>query len=184
VLIRRARVADGAGCAAIYAPFVTETAVSFETEPPNAAQMAERITTCLRTHAWLVAEDGDELRGYAYAAAHRRRAAYRWAAVVSVYVAPTAQRRGVGRALYGRLLADLDGYGYRLALAGVTLPNPASVALHEAMGFEPVGVYRGVGYKLGAWHDVGWWQRTLGAGTADHPAPLGRPCPDSHQISG
>ena len=162
MLIRPARAGDSAGCAAIYAPFVAETAVSFETEPPTAAQMAERIASCLRTHAWLVAEDGDELLGYAYATAHRQRPAYQWAAEVSVYVAPTSQRRGVGRALYGQLLVDLAAYGYRLALAGVTLPNPASVALHEAMGFEPVGVYRGVGYKLGAWHDVGWWQRTLG----------------------
>jgi L-amino acid N-acyltransferase YncA len=171
VLIRRARAEDGAGCAAIYAPFVTETAVSFETEPPTAAQMAERIVTCLRTHPWLVAEDGDELLGYAYATTHRQRPAYQWAAEVSVYVAPRAQRRGLGRALYGRLLTDLAACGYRLALAGVTLPNPASVALHEAMGFEPVGVYRGVGYKLGAWHDVGWWQHALGAGTVDDPAP-------------
>jgi L-amino acid N-acyltransferase YncA len=171
VLIRAARAEDGAGCAAIYAPFVTETAVSFETEPPTAAQMAERIASCLRTHPWLIAEDNDELLGFAYATAHRQRPADQWAAEVSVYVAPTARRRGVGRALYSRLLADLTGFGYRLALAGVTLPNPASVALHEAMGFEAVGVYRGVGYKLRAWHDVGWWQRAIGAGTADVPAP-------------
>jgi L-amino acid N-acyltransferase YncA len=180
VLIRRARAEDGARCAAIYAPFVVETAVSFETEPPSAAQMAERIARCLRTHPWLVAEDGGELLGYAYATAHRQRPAYQWAAEVSAYVAPAAQRRGVGRALYGRLLADLAACGYRLALAGVTLPNPASVALHEAMGFEPVGVYRGVGYKLSAWHDVGWWQRALGDATADEPtAPVPYP-----QISG
>jgi L-amino acid N-acyltransferase YncA len=171
VLIRPAWAQDSAGCAAIYAPFVTGTAVSFETEPPTAAQMAERIASCLRTHPWLIAEDGDEFLGYAYATAHRHRAAYRWAAEVSVYVGPQARGRGVGRALYGRLLADLSRCGYRLALTGVTLPNPASVALHEAMGFEPVGVYRGVGYKLRAWHDVGWGQRAIGAGTADVPAP-------------
>ena len=171
MLIRPARAADSAGCAAIYAPFVTGTAVSFETEPPTAAQMAERIASCLRTHPWLVAEDRDGLLGYAYATAHRRRPAYRWAAEVSVYVRPQARRRGVGRALYGRLLNDLSRCGYHLALAGVTLPNAASVALHEAMGFEPVGVYRGVGYKLGAWHDVGWWQRALGSVAAGDPAP-------------
>lgn len=169
--IRPAGAEDGAGCAAIYAPFVTGTAVSFETEPPTSAGMSERIERCLRTHPWLVAEDEGILLGYAYGTTHRRRPAYRWAAEVSVYVAPTARRRGVGRALYGRLLADLTECGYRLALAGVTLPNPASVTLHEAMGFEGVGVYRGVGYKLGAWHDVGWWQCPLGAGIAADPAP-------------
>ena len=169
--IRPAEAADGAGCAAIYAPFVTGTAVSFEAEPPGPAQMAERITRCRLTHPWYLAEDADTLLGYAYAAAHRERPAYRWAAEVSVYVAPPARHREVARALYARLLTDLSECGYRLALAGITLPNPASVALHEAMGFEPVGVYRGVGYKLGAWHDVGWWQRSLGVGATGDPAP-------------
>jgi L-amino acid N-acyltransferase YncA len=169
--IRPADAADAAGCAAIYAPFVTGTAVSFETEPPTATAMADRIAKCQLTHPWLVADGDGDLLGFAYASVHRRRPAYRWAAEVSVYVAPTARRRGVGRALYGRLFTDLDECGFRLALAGVTLPNPASVALHEAMGFEPVGIYRGVGYKLGAWHDVGWWQRPLGAGASGDPIP-------------
>jgi L-amino acid N-acyltransferase YncA len=144
--------------------------VSFEAEPPSVADMAERIRTA---HAWLVAERDDEVVGYAYATAHRARAAYRWTAEVSAYVDPRAQRTGVGRALYAELFERLRAAGFRLLVAGVTLPNEASVRLHEAMGFGPVGVYRGVGWKAGAWWDVGWWQLDLGEPGGDPPPEPG-----------
>lgn len=165
-----ARDADAAAVATVYAPYVRDTAISFEEEPPDPAEMARRMRHTTAVHPWLVAQDGDAVVGYAYAAAHRERAAYRWAADVSVYVASTAQRRGVGRALYTALLGDLRGRGIRTVWAGTTLPNAPSVALHEAMGFRPVGVYRAVGWKHGTWHDVGWWGLDLADGRDDAPA--------------
>jgi L-amino acid N-acyltransferase YncA len=152
---------DAAACAEIYAPYVRTTAISFEGEPPDANQLAERIERYQATHQWLVAEDAGDVVGYAYACPHRERAAYRWAADVSVYVGPEHHRRGYGRELYGELLAALRRQGFYMVCAGVTLPNEASVALHEALGFTPVGVYRRIGYKLGKWWDVGWWQLAL-----------------------
>lgn len=155
----QSRAHDSAACAEIYAPYVADSAVSFEAEPPTAEQMAERMA---RAIAWYVAEEDEQVVGYAYALPHRERAAYRWACDVSVYVAASAQRRGAGRLLYERLLADVLGAGYRMACAGVALPNSASVALHEEVGFERVGVYRDIGWKLGRWHDVLWLQRPIG----------------------
>lgn len=154
--------------AAIYAPVVAETAVSFEVDPPDADAMARRIETTLARLPWLAAEDGAGLLGYAYAARHRERAAYAWSVDVSVYVAERARRRGVGRALYEPLLALLDALGFHRAYAGITLPNEASVGLHAALGFRFLGRYGEVGWKLGAWHDVGWWERAL---APDEPAP-------------
>jgi L-amino acid N-acyltransferase YncA len=163
VLIRDADPRRDAGaCAAIYAPYVTDTVISLEERAPTANDLARRIEHTTRTHPWLVAQDGDVVVGYAYATRHRERASYRWATDVTVYVAPTSQRRGVGRALYEALFGLLARQGYRIACAGVTLPNEASVGLHEALGFQPVGVYRNIGWKLGAWRDVGWWQLELG----------------------
>jgi phosphinothricin acetyltransferase len=159
--IRVAGQKDAAAVAAIYAPFVERTAISFETDPPGEQEMARRIGETLSTHPWLVGELEGRVVGYAYATRHRERAAYRWSADASVYVAAAAQRRGVGRALYESLFAILAAQGYVNACAGITLPNAASVALHESFGFQPVGVYRQVGYKFGAWHDVGWWQLAL-----------------------
>jgi phosphinothricin acetyltransferase len=153
---------DAEAIATIYAPFVNDTVISFEDVAPTAAEMATRIERLTRTHAWLVAEDGGEILGYAYGCPHRERAAYRWATEVSVYVDPRHQRRGAGSALYGALLELLAERGYRIALAGIALPNDPSVALHEACGFKPVGVYRKIGFKLGSWWDVGWWQCHLG----------------------
>lgn len=161
MLIRLARQDDAGAVREIYAPAVERTAVSFELEAPSVAEMARRIAEHQPEHPWLVADEGGTVIGYAYAGGFRRRAAYGWSVETSVYVAPGGRRRGVGRALYGTLFRLLEAQGYRQALAGITLPNPASVALHEAVGFEPVGVYRRVGWKLGAWHDVGWWQRAL-----------------------
>jgi phosphinothricin acetyltransferase len=171
--IRRADPArDAAACAAIYAPYVEASPISFEERPPSAAEMAARIERITATHPWLVAEDGEEVRGYAYACRYMERPAYRWAASVSVYVAPDRRGRGLGRALYEALFERLRGQRFRLACAGITLPNEASVALHERLGFEAVGVGRRVGWKQGAWRDVGWWQLELvppAAGTPPEP---------------
>jgi L-amino acid N-acyltransferase YncA len=160
---------DAAACAAIYAPYVTDSAISFELEPPDAAEMAARMESGSRTHPWLVFERDGEVAGYAYAGVHRTRAAYRWTAEVTAYVSQVHHRGGIGRALYEELLERLRAQNFRLAVGGITLPNDGSVGLHEAVGFEPVGVYRNIGWKFGRWHDVGWWQLDLGA-PGDPPA--------------
>jgi L-amino acid N-acyltransferase YncA len=164
--IRVATPADGAACAAIYAPYVTETAISFETEAPTAEEMSERIATSI---AWFVLEADGAVVGYAYAGTFHPRAAYRWACEVSVYLERGRHRTGAGRALYGVLLPHLTDRGYRSAIAGMTLPNPGSEGLHRALGFEPVGTYRDIGYKFGAWHDVAWTQRVLAEASQDPP---------------
>ena len=167
---------DAAPCAAIYAPYVAGSAVSFEDEPPEAKDLAARMARITATHPWLVAEtEAGEVAGYAYGTAHRDRAAYRWAADVAVYVAGDHQRRGVGTRLYGELLSRLSRQGIRTAVAGITLPNPGSVALHESFGFQPVGVYRRIGWKAGAWRDVGWWQLELLPPTDAKPPEPGPP---------
>jgi phosphinothricin acetyltransferase len=158
---------DAAACAAIYAPYVEDGPTSFEERAPDATELADRIAA---SHAWLVAEEGGEVVGFAYACPHRSRRAYRWAADVSVYVAHDHHGQGHGRGLYEALFAVLRERGFRVACAGITLPNEASVALHERLGFEPVGVYRGIGWKAGAWRDVGWWQLELSPGAEDPPA--------------
>lgn len=162
-LIRFADAArDSAAIAAIYTPSVTSSATSFETEPPDAAEMSARITRISARFPWLVCEHGDgEVVGYVYAGAHRERAAYRWAVDVAVYIDERHHRAGLGRALYNSLFALLRLQGFHIACAGITLPNPGSVRLHEALGFQPVGVYKSIGYKAGAWRDVGWWQLAL-----------------------
>jgi len=159
---------DANQVAAIYAPFCEQTAVSFENTAPRPEVMAQRIRSLTAQFPWLVLEDSGRIAGYAYASPHRERAAYGWSVDVTVYIAAESRRKGVGRALYTALLPVLALQGYYKAFAGVTLPNPASVGLHEAVGFVPVGVYRGVGYKLGAWHDVAWYQRAL---QPEQPAP-------------
>ncbi len=164
---------DAAACAAIYAPYVESSVISFEAAAPAAAEMAARIERCSRTHPWLVAEEGGEVRGYAYACRHRERAAYRWAVDVSVYVAEDERGRGHGRRLYEALFERLRAQRFQIAVAGITLPNPASVALHRRLGFEPVGVSRRIGWKQGAWRDVGWWQLELAPpGEGPPPEPL------------
>jgi L-amino acid N-acyltransferase YncA len=159
--IRVARPEDAAAILTIYAPIVRETAISFEVEPPTCSEMHERIATTLRHLPWLVGERQGEVLGYVYASPHRVRAAYQWSVDVSVYIHARARHTGMGRALYHALFALLSLQGLYTCYAGITLPNSASVGLHEALGFQPVGVYQAVGYKLGAWHDVGWWQRSL-----------------------
>jgi L-amino acid N-acyltransferase YncA len=170
---------DAAACAAIYAPSVEAAPTSFEERAPDAAEMARRIAAAVATHAWLVAEHGGEVVGYACARPFEERSAYRWTASVSVYVAPEQVGRGVGRALYEELFAGLRARGFRMACAGITLPNPASVALHERLGFVQSGVGREVGWKLGAWRDVGYYQLELAPASAGPPRdPLPPPPPD------
>jgi phosphinothricin acetyltransferase len=159
--VRDALPADAAACAAIYAPYVTGTAITFETEPPSEAQMAQRIEAAAQTHAWLVLEAAGRVVGYAYGGSFNRRPAYRWSCEVSVYLEPGRRRTGAGRTLYEALFTRLAERGYRTAVAGMTLPNEASEGLHRALGFEPVGTYCRIGHKLGAWHDVAWSQRVL-----------------------
>ncbi|MBT2134807.1 GNAT family N-acetyltransferase [Croceibacterium sp. LX-88] len=152
---------DAAACAAIYAPYVADSWVSFEIDPPDAREMARRMTDYGDSHSWIVAEIEGSLAGYAYGSPHRSRAAYASSCDVAVYVDPTHARQGIGRALYAELFPLLAGRGCHAAFAGIALPNEASVGLHETMGFTPVGIYREVGWKLGGWRDVGWWQRLL-----------------------
>ena len=158
---RLATAEDAPAIAAIYAPYVRESIVSFETEPPDPAEIAARIERIGRQYPWLVACSDDRAVGYAYACENRSRPAYRWSVDAAVYLDASAQRQGIGSALYRRLFALLRAQGYVNAFAGISLPNAASVALHEAMGFAPIGVHRDVGYKLGAWRDVGWRQLAL-----------------------
>ncbi len=168
--IRIADPADAREVADIYGPIVASTAISFETEVPSERETRDRIAAALALAPWLVCCEGEHVLGYAYASRHRERAAYRWCVDVSVYVRDVARRAGVGRAVYGSLFALLRLQGFHAAHAGIVLPNDASVRLHESLGFRPVGVYPRVGYKLGRWHDVGWWQLELRDRVAE-PAP-------------
>ena len=169
--IRLATADDAPAVLAIYAPVIEQTVISFEFQPPPPEEIAQRIGSTLAHYPWLVCTDAaGQVGGYAYAGQHRARAAYQWGADVSVYVHAGWRRRGVGGALYQALLGLLLRQGFYVAFAGITLPNPASVALHESVGFRPLGVYREVGYKMGRWHDVGWWQCDLRP-RADDPAP-------------
>jgi L-amino acid N-acyltransferase YncA len=153
---------DAAQIAAIYAPFCQDTAVSFEAEAPDEATMRERVYAVANRYPWLVAvSERSEILGYAYATKHRERAAYRWSVDFAVYLAPSAKGRGIGTELYNALVAICRLLGYHRAFAGIALPNDASVRLHEKVGFRPIGVYHRVGYKLGKWHDVGWWGLNL-----------------------
>ncbi|MFL5576838.1 MAG: arsinothricin resistance N-acetyltransferase ArsN1 family B [Gemmatimonadaceae bacterium] len=170
-VIRLATTADGPSLAAIYAPAVTERATSFELDAPDGAEMARRVAALVARTPWLVCERDGAVVGYAYASPHRDRPAYQWSVEVSAYVHAGAHRSGVGRALYESLFALLVLQGFRNAYAGVTLPNPASVGLHTSVGFTQVGVYRGVGYKAGAWHDVAWFERPLAERVTDPPPP-------------
>jgi len=159
--VRNARPEDAVAIQAIYAPLVEHSAISFEEVAPSVSEMAARIEATLHDYPYLVAEQDGRVLGYAYGSQHRTRAAYRWSVDVTIYIAEGARRTGVGSVLYARLLADLAERGFHAAFAGIAQPNEGSVALHERMGFTPLGIYREVGRKFGKWHDVGWWQRIL-----------------------
>jgi L-amino acid N-acyltransferase YncA len=170
--IRLASKDDAAAVAAIYGPFCESTAVSFEYMAPSIEEMASRIQTTTAQFPWLVLDDNGVVAGYAYASRHRERAGYVWSVDVAVYVDPAHHRCGVGRALYATLLQLLRLQGYFKAFAGIVPPNPASTGLHEAVGFTLLGVYRGVGYKQGAWYDVAWYQMALQPERLNPDAPV------------
>jgi phosphinothricin acetyltransferase len=162
---------DAAACAAIYAPSVTTGVASLEERAPEPREFVDRMRIIQLTYPWLVAEIDGRVAGYAYASRHRERASYRWSADVTVYISADHHRRGVGRALYQALFGLLVRQGVHQACAGITLPNDASVRLHESLGFQPVGVYRNIAYKFGSWWSVGWWQKTLQARPDNEPPP-------------
>jgi L-amino acid N-acyltransferase YncA len=170
--IRVARDADAAAIAAIYRPIVESTTISFETVAPDADEMLRRLADTLPAYPWLVCDVGGQVAGYAYASKHRVRAAYQWSVDTSVYIDGAHRRLGIGRGLYQSLFAILAAQGYVNAFAGIALPNAESVGLHEAVGFAPLGVYRRVGFKFGAWRDVGWWQLALRAHEMSPDAPI------------
>ena len=171
-IIREACAQDAAACAAIYAPYVRDTTISFELVPPDAAEFARRIAAYGQSHLWLVAEREGELAGYAYASPFSERAAYAQACEVGVYLAMGSRGAGLGRALYAALLPGLTARGQHTAIARIALPNPASVALHQRCGFTPAGVLRQVGRKHGQWVDVGLWQLLLQPGLPMPPRPV------------
>ena len=171
--VRIATEADAEAIAAIYAPYVLETAISFEEVPPTAAELARRLTSILETYPYLVFEDRDGILGYAYGSVHRAKPAYRWSVETTVYAARHAHRRGIGRALYSKLLELLTRQGFHSAFAGIVPPNDGSVGLHEAMGFVHLGTFTEIGFKHGKFHDLGWWRRTLSEGKPDRdPIPF------------
>lgn len=174
VHMRMACMDDATQIQAIYAPIVAETIISFEQVVPTVEEIAERIQKAIDRYPWLVCTQDDVIMGYVYGSTHRARAAYQWSVDVSVYVHSAYRRRGIARALYTALFSMLATQGYYNAYAGIALPNAGSVGIHEAMGFVPVGVYKEVGYKLGAWHNVGWWQLAIQpkAGEPQTPVPI------------
>jgi phosphinothricin acetyltransferase len=171
VHIRLAHDGDAEAIASIYRPVVESTVISFETIPPDRAEISRRLADTMIEYPWLVCERDGHIAGYAYATRHRVRAAYQWSVDTSVYIDDAHKRTGVGRGLYESLFSILAAQGFFNAFAGIALPNAASVGLHEAMGFEKLGVYRNVGFKFGEWRDVGWWQLRLRAPEASPVTP-------------
>lgn len=158
--IRVARPADAGAITAIYAPIVAGTSISFELTPLSVDAMRERIVNTLHELPWLVSVDAQgEVDGHVYAGKHRERPAYQWSVDVTDSVREDARGQGVGNRLYQAMFAELVTHGYFQAFAGIALPNDASVAPHESVGFQPIGIYRKFGFKRGAQHDVGWWQK-------------------------
>jgi phosphinothricin acetyltransferase len=166
---------DAAACAALYAPHVDGSATSFEEVAPDVDEFRALIAKTLERYPWIVLAQDGKLFGYAYAASHRARAAYRWTAEVSIYVDPRHHGEGAGRRLYEALFELLRRQKLRVALAGITVPNDASIGLHRALGFEQVGTYRDIGWKAGAWRDVAWWQLRLDREAADDGGPPPEP---------
>jgi phosphinothricin acetyltransferase len=174
ILLRQAQPSDAPAIQAIYAPFVQDTAVSFELVPPTVEEIAARIAHIQATHAWIVIECQGKLAGYAYGSAHRTREAYRWATEVSVYLDPDFQGKGLGKTLYESLFEILRRMGYRRALAGIALPNARSIALHAHLGFVHIGVFPRIGFKFAQWWDTCWMELELGEGD-EAPKAIRRP---------
>jgi len=178
LVLRAAAPADAGAMAAIYAPYVTDTAITFELDPPDADAFAGRIATVTRDFPWLVAERDGAVIGYAYASRYRERAAYRWVCETGIYLARDATGRGVGGRLYEALLDALEAWSYVAAIGVITLPNRPSVRLHERLGFEHVGTQPRIGYKNGEWRDVGFWQIDLAPRRKSPPEPARPAVPD------
>ena len=159
--IRLVRPSDAQQIRDIYAPIVRETPISFEYDVPEIDEIASRINKTLQQYPWLVCEIEGQIAGYAYASSFRTRTAYQWTNEVTAYIHPDYHRRGIGRALYTSLFAILQAQGYFNTVSVIALPNDASVGLHESMGFQKIGVFINMGYKLERWHDTGWWQLEL-----------------------
>ena len=174
VVIRLAGAADAAAIAAIYRPYVEQSRISFEEAAPDAREIAERMANPI--HPWLIAEEDGRAVGFTSTSPMRNRKAYRWSVETGIYLDPVAQCRGVGRKLLGEHLALLERQGFVTIVAGIALPNPASVALHEKLGFRLSGLERGVGYKFGEWVDVARWQRDLAprSATPQEPRPFAK----------
>ena len=174
--IRVANTSDATAIRNIYAPYVESTAISFETNPPTVEYFQQSIAERVKQYPWLVAHEEDgEVIGYAYASEFATRAAYRWSVEVSIYIGQGQHRKGVGKALYAKLLPILQQQGFRMAFAGVTLPNAASKGLHESFGFQQVANLPKAGNKFSEWHDVGWWALDLqpeGAQSPSEPIPF------------
>jgi L-amino acid N-acyltransferase YncA len=160
-IIRSATADDAAAIASIYNHYVRETLVTFEEEPISVEQMRGRIVDVLSTHLWLVYEQNGEMEGYAYASKWHARSAYRRSVETTVYLDSTKLRRGRGTQLYGELIQALKVRGYHVAVGGISVPNAASVALHEKCGFEKVAHFKEIGWKFNRWIDVGYWQLML-----------------------
>lgn len=159
---RTATPDDAEAIAAIYAPIVLETTISFEWMPPSVDDFHARITKTLGKYPWLVAlDERDAICGYVYASSHRDPPSYQWSVNTSVFIRKDSRGRGIGKTLYAELHRQLVELGYYRAYAGIALPNAGSVALHESVGYRPLGVYEKVGFKFGTWRDVGWWQKEL-----------------------
>ena len=159
--IRQAISSDAENIIAIYLPIVEQTNISFETSPPSLEEMSLRIGATLETHEWLVALDDYGVAGYAYASQYRPRSAYRYSVETTVYVHERCRGQGVGKNLYKALFSSLVSLGFNKAYAGIALPNAASIALHESVGFESIGIFPEAGFKFDTWHDVSWWQRSV-----------------------
>lgn len=168
--VRLAIPADVAAMLAIYAKVVRETAISFEAEAPSPEEFARRLAERQASHCWIVGHDEEGVLAYAYGGPWRARAAYAWTTETTIYVHERARGRGIGKQVYGELLRRLTAQGFRAAIGGIALPNAASVALHEALGFRHVGTHAKCGHKFGRWHDVGFWEVEL-APRPDEPTP-------------
>lgn len=170
--IRLATADDAESILAIYKPYITDTSYTFETEVPSLDAFRERINTYLQRWPWLVCEIDGKIAGYAYGANYRERIAYQWCTESSIYVHDDYQQRGVARSLYSALFAILKKQGFRTVYAVINLPNDKSVALHERMGFTYFATYGNVGYKLGKWKNVGWWQLVINDYDMEPAAPV------------
>ena len=162
IIIRSAKREDVGAILNIYIPFIKDSAVSFETEIPTEEGFWKRIEKYQEKAPWLVCEIKNEIAGYAYSNDHRSRSAYQWSKELSVYVDEKFRKRGIATGLYTALIELLKIQGVLNTFIGITLPNPASVAFHESMGYRPVGVYHNAGFKFGKWRDVGWWEMPIG----------------------